>query len=587
MAFSLGDAILYLNTNMAGLNKGLGDAERLSKQRFGNIQRMARSLGRGMTIAGGAILAGLGAATKFAADFDEAMTNSTAIMGNLSDETKEKMAALAKQLSGESKFSATELATAYFYLASAGMNAEQSMAALPEVVKFATAGNFDLARATDLVTDAQSALGLSSKDTAKNQEGMVRVSDVLVKANTLANASVEQFSESLTTKAGAALKATGKDIEEGVAVLAAFADQGVKGADAGTAFSIIMRDLQTKAIKNKEAFAEMNIAVFDSNGEMNNLGEIIGNLESALLGMNDEQQKATLLLLGFTDKSISYIQTLIGTSEKIHDYEKALRDAGGTAQDVSEKQMKAFSNQVKQVRNQLVNAAIEVGDAVIPALQSLIPVIVPLIKSFAEWAKVNPHVFVGLAALGGVLVAGGPLLMGASSLLGILGFIGGAGLVGSLAVLGGIVAIGAPMILGLSALAETLYKIAVGAGDASNFISRFVDSLNPLGKWIDKYFDALVWLLNFGETGGRTGTISTTGSQTLEEVIAERKRREDAGVLPSMPSAPSGAAGFAGNSSITNNHQNSGNVNVTINAHTNADPIQIAGAVSRAVRMAR
>jgi len=89
---------------------------------------------------------------------------------------------------------------------------------------------FDMARATDLLTDAQSALGLTIRDDAiANMEEMVRVSDVLVRANTLANASVEQFSVALTTKSGAALRALNKDMEEGVAVLAAFADQGIKG----------------------------------------------------------------------------------------------------------------------------------------------------------------------------------------------------------------------------------------------------------------------------------------------------------------------------------------------------------------------
>src|SRR5690606_21262168 len=106
---------------------------------------------------------------------------------------------------------------------------------------FATAGAFDLALATDLATDAQSALGMTSKDVAKDQENLIRVTDVLVKANTLANANVQQFSEAITNDAGAALKAFGKDIEEGAAILAAYADQGTKGQVAGSNLSRVMR----------------------------------------------------------------------------------------------------------------------------------------------------------------------------------------------------------------------------------------------------------------------------------------------------------------------------------------------------------
>ena len=61
-------------------------------------------------------------------------------------------------LSEKLPLSAKQAAEAYFYLASAGKTAAQSVALMPTVAKFATAGNFELALATDLLTDAQSAL---------------------------------------------------------------------------------------------------------------------------------------------------------------------------------------------------------------------------------------------------------------------------------------------------------------------------------------------------------------------------------------------------------------------------------------------
>ena len=126
------------------------------------------------------------AAVKVAADFDQSITESLAIMGDVSDETRKKMEDAAMEMSEQSTFAAKELGQAYYFLASAGMSAEQSIAALPAVTTFAQAGAFDLTTATDLLTDAQSALGLVSDDTAENMENMVRVSDVLVGANTLA-----------------------------------------------------------------------------------------------------------------------------------------------------------------------------------------------------------------------------------------------------------------------------------------------------------------------------------------------------------------------------------------------------------------
>jgi len=134
------------------------------------------------------------------------MTRSTAIMGDLSDEMRKKLSDTAREIGTSTKFSATEAAEAYEFLASAGYDAERSIAALPKVAAFAQAANADLARATTLLADAQSALGLSSQDATENMENMARVSDVLVLANTLANATTEQFSEALTNKAAAALR---------------------------------------------------------------------------------------------------------------------------------------------------------------------------------------------------------------------------------------------------------------------------------------------------------------------------------------------------------------------------------------------
>ena len=186
-------------------------------------------------------------------DFEDKMTQSLAIMQTTTAQ-QDQMAMAARNVATETTISADQSAEAFFFLASAGLDAEQSIAALPQVAKFAQAGMFDMATATDLATDAQSALGLSSKDAQENLRNLTRVTDVLVKANTLANASVQQFAEALTTKAGAALKVVNKDVEEGVAVLAAFADRGVKGAEGGEKLNQVLRDIPRATAKNGEAF---------------------------------------------------------------------------------------------------------------------------------------------------------------------------------------------------------------------------------------------------------------------------------------------------------------------------------------------
>lgn len=284
--------------------------------------------------------------------FDQALNESLAIMGDVSPLMRREMVDTARRLSRQLNMDAETLAKAYYYLASAGLDAERSIAALPVVARFARAGHFDLERATDMLANAQSALGLSSEDAGEHLANLTRVSDVLSRAEILATANLEQFASALTNRAGAALRMLNKDVEEGVAVLAAMADQGTKGEEAGTRLDIVLRDLQTRALETSEAFERHRIAVFDDAGQMRNMADIIGDLERAMEGMSDAAQRATIMELGFSDRSVSSLLTLLGTSQKIREYEADLRQAAGTTAEVAARQMRSFEERMGRISQQ-------------------------------------------------------------------------------------------------------------------------------------------------------------------------------------------------------------------------------------------
>jgi len=366
MASAVGNLIMRFSADTTRFNRGAGRMQ----STLGRLQRSAMGVASAFGVMGGA--ATFAAAIRSGEEYNRKMRGSLAIMGDVSAAMRKDMSAAAFAVARATKYSAAQAAESYYFLASAGMDAKQSVAALPAVALFAQAGNFDMATATDLATDALSAMGMTSKDAKKNLTQLTRVTDVLTKANTLANASSQQFSEALTTKAGAALKTVGKDIEEGVAVLAAWADQGIKGAEAGTAMNIVLRDLQTKAIQNAKAFKAAGVAVFDSSGEMRNLADIVYDLESRLDGMSDAGKKAALMQLGFADKSIIFIQTLLGTSAKIREYERQLRQAGGTTKEVADKQLTAMQKGMNKLGAAVTKAGASLAEAFGPEVREML-----------------------------------------------------------------------------------------------------------------------------------------------------------------------------------------------------------------------
>ena len=369
--------------------KGVNSASRHSKkfqQNQKGLQGTLKKLGpmlNSLAVRGlQAFTVGLGAGIREFANFQDALTESTAIMQTTEDQLK-SMEEASIQVARTTTFTATESAKAFFFLASAGLDAEQSIGALPQVSKFAQAGAFDLALATDLLTDAQSSLGLTSKDTAENIENMARVSDVLVKANTLANASVQQFSEALTNKAGASLKVANKSIEEGVAVLSFFADQGVKGAEAGEKLNVVLRDIPRAGARNPQLFRDMGIEIFNAEGNLKNMSDIVGEFTRVLGPMDDGLKATTLEQLGLTRSVGDAIKILLGGENQIKKYESALKSAGGTTNEVAEKQLQSLKKQSQLAFNELRIAGQILGKEFEPELRDALE----LIKSFAGFLQ--------------------------------------------------------------------------------------------------------------------------------------------------------------------------------------------------------
>ena len=439
MAFDVGAIVGHLQLKKDKWNQAISDVKADQRSLSGLVLRNSqqfKQMGRAMTVAGAAILGTMGLMVKAYATFDKSMTTSLAIMGDVSPSMRKEMAKTAKQLSTESTFAAEKLAKSYFFLASAGMDAEQSIKALPVVAKFAQAGEFELALATDLLTDAQTALGLSSKDAVENQKNLIRVSDVLVGANTLANASVKQFAESLTNKAAAALVNVNKEVEEGVAVLAAYADKGVKGSLAGQRLTMMLNGLFDATRRNKKAWDEAGISLWEADGSMRSIADIIQDMEGYLGAMTVKQREAALAALGFNLRTKDSILTLMGSSEKIRKWTADLKDMGGKTEEVSDKQLETLNNQLILLKNTAMSAAISIGESLAPAIKNLVDDIKNVVGKVTKWIEEHPKLTEFIAksavAVGGLLTVLGPLAMMLPGLVTGFGLLKGAvsGLIG-------------------------------------------------------------------------------------------------------------------------------------------------------------
>jgi len=440
-SLDLGNLLVHLKLESDQWTRVMRNVE----TRMTRAENRLNSFGRNMTMKVTVPLLALGVASiKTFASFDDAMVRSTAIMGNVTDDMDADMRSLARTLSMEGVQSATQLAESYFFLASAGLDVKQSIAALPVVQKFATAGAFEMALATDLVTDAQSALGLTVNDSQQNMTNMVKITDILTGANTLANASTQQFSEALM-RAGPAMKAYGIELEDGVATLAAYADQGKKGAEGGELFGRMLRLMIKGFNDNREAWDRYNISIVDAQDNLRPMADIVRDLTGVLGTMGVTEKAAALELLGFQARSQQAVMPLLGLGNAIEQYNKDLHQMAGITEEVANKQLKSLGSQLRIIWNHVKAVAASFGST----LEPMVLKVGEGVKTFAKfWLNLNKEtqrtvgiVAVLAASLGPIalamalIVKVGALVVGVFAAMNVaaLGWVGTAVLVAGIA----------------------------------------------------------------------------------------------------------------------------------------------------------
>lgn len=278
------------------------------------------------------------------AGFESAMSQVAATMG-VSVDSIENLSDFAREMGETTQFSATEAAQALNYMALAGYDAEKSMQMLPVVLNLAAAGGMDLATASDMVTDAQSALGLTTNET-------VKMVDQMAKAASKTNTSVAQLGEGYLTIGATARNLKG-GTEELSQVLGLLADNGIKASEGGTHLRNILLSLQKASQDGKIEFEDFSLAVYDADGNMRGLDDIVGDLAKGLDGMTQESKDAMISGV-FNKTDLAAVNALIGTSkERWDEVRGAISNASGAASDMANTMMDNVEGQMTLLKSKV------------------------------------------------------------------------------------------------------------------------------------------------------------------------------------------------------------------------------------------
>jgi TP901 family phage tail tape measure protein len=349
-------------------------------EKLGNGLKTAAKVGAAaITAASTAVVAFGKSAVEAGSTFDTSMSQVAATMGKTVDEIGD-LRDFAMDMGANTAFSASQAADALNYMALAGYDAEESMQALPNVLNLAAAGGMELATASDMVTDAQSALGLSMEESTE----MV---DKMAAAASSSNTSVSQLGEAILTIGGTAKDLAGGTTELSTA-LGLLADNGIKGAEGGTHLRNVILALESPTDTAAAALTNLGVEVFDAEGNMRSLEDVFGDLNTAMDGMTSAD-KTNIISTIFNKTDIASVNALLATStDRWDELTAAIEDSSGAAETMANTQLDNLTGDVTLFKSALEGAQIVLSDQLTPYLRDFVEFgtsgITELSKAFQE-----------------------------------------------------------------------------------------------------------------------------------------------------------------------------------------------------------
>jgi len=455
VAINVGTAVAYLDLNMTAFNSGLQQAQS-ALQTFG---KDSSTMGQNLMSAGG-LVANTGSmltrsitvplvsagqeVVEFGATFDKQMSAVEAVMQSVLHEgDMDRLRESAMYWGEQTVYSATEAAEALYYMGLAGWDVDQAINGLGSVLNLAAAGNMDLGRASDVVTDSMTAMNLVAGQTTNGIENTAYYTSVLAAVMANSNTDIDKLGESFKYVAPIA-GSLGYDIQDLGLALGLAANAGIKSSQAGTSlrqalknlisptsttqaamekYGLSLYDATGQAIPFRElmiqlqaTFGDLSVDVFDANGELKEGEQIMQEYGDSLPITQQEKLKAIVDLFG--TRAMPTMLAIINQAgpefDKLAGYIDEAAQTGEYAAEMAHTQMDNLQGDWVRFTSALGTTKIMLADIVKGELREFIQKLTELVKQFNELDESQKEQIIkwGLfaAAIGPVLLVLGNLL---------------------------------------------------------------------------------------------------------------------------------------------------------------------------------
>lgn len=351
-------------------------------------------------------------AVKQFADFDDALKRTQALTGATATQSME-LEKQARDLGATTAFTASQVAIAQGNMGQAGLKVNQILEATPGILALASAGQVDLASATDMSISALNIFGLEASKAT-------HVADLLATAQANSTGNTQWFAMAIQN-AGANAKTLGYTLEDTLAILGAMAPAFKEGGSAGTSLNAILRDLNKNMNRQGQIMLNGKKVKIAQNGEMLSMSQIIANVDKATKNLTKTQKyQALATVLG--DEAIRGFNVLLGAgADEITRYDNIMDSATGTAKKMSDIMESGVGGALRETGSAIESVALQLVTTFEPAIMIVLDAFSGFLTNTSKILEVinNSDALQSVAA--GFLTAAGAVkvLTGAMTLLGI------------------------------------------------------------------------------------------------------------------------------------------------------------------------
>ncbi|HZK23813.1 MAG TPA: phage tail tape measure protein [Oscillospiraceae bacterium] len=381
-----------------------------SMQEFGkkmqDIGKKMTDMGKNLSTKVTLPIVGVGvAASKLGIDFEATMSEVQAVTNATGDELQ-ALEGAAREAGATTNKSARDAADALKYMGLAGWDVADSQKALMPMLKLSSAGNMELGRTSDLVTDSMSALGLEIGD----MDGYL---DILAQTSRNSNTDIDKLSEAFVA-VGGRLNLLGVPTNDAAVALGILGDNGIKGSEAGRGLNAVLTNLTAPTGKAQKALDELNISAFDSNGEFIGLEETFQLVKDATNGMTQEQQNMYYSMIAGKEHGKTFNAILGSLGDGWDSLSDDVANAEGALDEMYDTMTDNTAGAIDELKSGLEELGLKIYDNLQPTIESLIGIVQGLTDGFNNLSPEAQEniVKIGMmvAAIAPALVIGGKLI---------------------------------------------------------------------------------------------------------------------------------------------------------------------------------